>query len=88
MLQHYVVGQTNTSVNSFTDDLRMSWGICIPQYCSTDDLQNIWNTAEEVLNLEVHLTFIDEFCDYKDKSLPFSPMAIFAMYEKVVFYLL
>lgn len=56
-----------------------SWGICVPAECTASDFQDIWGALQTNLSLKINLFFNDHFCDYLDKELDFSPMAIFAM---------
>lgn len=80
------MGQTNSSVNSYLNDMRLSWGFCVPNECATDDLQKIWNVASRRLKVNLKIRFLEDFCDTQEAA-ELSTAAVCAVWVKLIKYI-
>ncbi|CAH2015880.1 unnamed protein product [Acanthoscelides obtectus] len=49
-------------------DIRMTYGVCIPAACTEDVLNELAQYLTEILDIPFHFHFYEDLCDYKDKN--------------------
>ncbi|CAH1104896.1 unnamed protein product [Psylliodes chrysocephalus] len=61
--------KTSSQISDVLKNIKMSYGICIPDSCSIGNLQTLWDYVEYTFRIPVHLNFFDTMCSTKIKGI-------------------
>ncbi|XP_017776356.1 PREDICTED: nose resistant to fluoxetine protein 6-like isoform X2 [Nicrophorus vespilloides] len=66
------------NVTEVLDNIRWTWGFCIPLSCNQFDIQKIVNKTRDYLNIKFNFQFDDKYCTSSEKD-PLTAKAIFGI---------